>query len=135
MNDDPEKIAAAVNQYVFGAARKDYEAISEAFDVPNAQMKLISQKECREIVVTIPIELVWKKIWSTLPDRKQIFADILSLDIRLEKMATVIVNNSDIFLDLLTLYKVNGQWKIVDKLSRPLSGETPVLDLDDILSN
>lgn len=120
-NDFANVVAAALD-YAFGVAEKDWARLQQAFDAPKAQMKLITGEPGAETVYDIPVEDVWKQIWSTLPDAPEHSVEITSVTIQHGRVAVVEMNNNDRFYDQLGLYKVNGQWKIYDKLTRMLDG-------------
>ena len=126
---DYNGVTEAVFDYVFGVATNDWGRIQRAFDIPKAQMKLITGEPGAESVFVIPIELVWKKIWSTLPLSPNHTAEITSISVYQGRIAVVTLNNGRYF-DQLSLYKVNDCWKIYDKLSRILEGgHIPEADL------
>lgn len=108
--------------YVFGVATKNKARLEKAFDVPKAQMKLITGADGQEKVYVVPVRDVWDKIWSTLPDADTHTVEITSISIQEGRVATVEMNNNDRFFDQLGLYKINGEWKIYDKLTRMLDG-------------
>lgn len=123
-------VIETVLDYVFGVATNDWPRLQRAYDVPKAQMKLITGKEGAEKVYVAPIQDVWDKIWRNLPLSPDHQVEITSISIRKQRIAIVELNNNDRFFDQLSLYKVNGQWKIYDKLTRMLDGgQIPERDL------
>lgn len=121
--DDFQLIINAALDYAYGVASKDWGRIQRAFDVPKAQMKLITGSPKDEKVYVMAIVDVWEKIWSLLPLSSDHSVDILSVSIQESRMANVTMNNNGTFLDYLSLYKVRGEWKIYDKLARSLDGK------------
>ena len=119
---DVTAVTDAALDYVFGVATKDKDRLEKAFDVPKAQMKLITGPEGGEKVYVIPVRDVWDKIWSTLPDAETHGVEITAISIQEGRVASVELNNNDRFFDQLGLYKINGEWKIYDKLTRMLDG-------------
>ncbi len=119
---DYEGVTNTVFDYVFGVAANDWDRIQQAFDTPKAQMKLITGEPGTEKVFVIPIEQVWEKIWRKLPASPTHTAEITSISVHEDRIAIVTLNNNDRYFDQLSLYKVNGVWKIYDKLSRMLGG-------------
>lgn len=115
-------VAEAVLNYAFGVATKDWRQISKAYDAPKAQMKLITGGTSAEKVYVLPIEDVWDKIWSQLPDADVHDVEITHISINEGRVATVEMKNNNRFYDQLGLYKVNGEWRIYDKLTRLLEG-------------
>lgn len=129
-NDIAAVIDAAL-AYAFGVAAKDRSLIGEAFDVKKAQMKLITGEAPNEKVFALPIEDVWKKIWQTLPTPASHEVEIRSVAVHDGRLAVVHMINGDRFFDQLSLYKVNGTWRIYDKMSRLLDGsQIPEADLE-----
>ncbi len=132
ISNKPDILAVtdAALDYVFGVATKDKARIEKAFDMPKAQMKLITGPEGREKVYVIPVERVWDKIWSTIPGADTHTAEITSISIQEGRVAVVEMDNNGRFFDQLGLYKINGRWKIYDKLTRMLDGrQIPEKDL------
>lgn len=130
MSEDITQIAAAAEDYVLGVADNDFERLARAFDVPKAQMKLVGGEDGEETVYSIPVQDVWEKIWSRLPKNPDASFELIDLFVYGKKMATVKLQVNEMFFDHLSLYKVNGAWKIYDKISRPLpNGKAPELDL------
>lgn len=127
---DYEDVTNTVFDYVFGVASNDWDRIQQAFDTPKAQMKLITGEPGTEKVFVIPIEQVWEKIWSKLPPSPTHTVEITGISVHEDRIAIVTLNNNDRYFDQLSLYKVNGAWKIYDKLSRILDGgHIPEADL------
>lgn len=116
-------IIQTVLDYAQGVAAHDLEKIKNAFDIPKAQMKLLTGSLGTEKVYVIPIEKVWNKIWSGWPNVEKHHVEVSSVTIHEKSMATVFMNNNDIFSDELSLYKINGAWKIYDKLTRAYDGK------------
>lgn len=85
-------------------------------------MKLITGGTGAEKVYVLPIEDVWDKIWSQLPDADVHDVEITHISINEGRVATVEMKNNNRFYDQLGLYKVNGEWRIYDKLTRLLEG-------------
>ncbi len=128
--EDISAVVATVLDYTFGVATKDWDRLQRAFDVPKAQMKLISGAGGNEKVFVIPVQAVWDKIWSTLPDSDVHTVDITAISVKHGQIAVVELDNNNRFFDQLSLYKINGQWKIYDKLTRMLDGgQIPEKDL------
>lgn len=119
---DYKDVSEAVFNYVYGVATNDWPRIQKAYDVPKAQMKLITGDPGAEKVFVIPIEQVWEKIWSTLPKNPNHTAEILNISVHEGRIALVTLNNNNKYFDVLSLYKVNDSWKIYDKLTRMLDG-------------
>ena len=119
---DYEGVIETVFDYVYGVATNDWNRIKRAYDVPKAQMKLITGEPGAEKVFVIPIEQVWEKIWSTLPPSPDHTAEIINVAIYENRIAVVALNNNERYFDQLSLYKVNDRWTIYDKLSRLLDG-------------
>lgn len=129
--EDIVAIIQAAENYAFGVAEKNWTQISQAYDAPKAQMKLITGEPGSEKVYVLPISDVWEKIWSQLPDADQHKVEITHISVREGRVATVEMNNNGRFYDQLGLYKVDGKWRIYDKLTRLLDGgHIPENDLE-----
>ncbi|WP_262693140.1 nuclear transport factor 2 family protein [Kordiimonas aquimaris] len=120
--DDFQMIINAALDYAYGVASKDWDRIKRAFDVPKAQMKLITGTPKDEKVYVMAIVDVWEKIWSPLPLSPNHIVEFLNISIQEGRLANVTMKNNGVFLDYLSLYKVGGKWKIYDKLARSLDG-------------
>ena len=121
-SDDYKMLTETALDYAMGVASHDWERISRAYLVPKAQMKLITGTLGAEKIYVMPIKSVWEKIWSHLPESHNHHVDILSITIFEGRIANVTMNNNNVFFDYLSLYKINGTWKIVDKLARTKDG-------------
>lgn len=127
---DHENIIKATLDYAHGVAEGSWERVARAYDVPKAQMKLITGEVGAEKVYIMPVQELWDKVWSKLPESPAHRVEILSMQILEGRMAVVSLNNNGTYIDLLSLYKVNDSWKIYDKLSRTVSGaHIPEADL------
>lgn len=133
-NTDHDAVIAAALDYVLGVAGKDQARIERGFEMDRAQMKLIApDPDGGERVFVVPIRQVWEKIWSQWPESPDHKAEVLNLTVTEGRMASITINSNDAFIDQLHLYKLNGQWKIVDKLAiRHPSAEPLEIDLEEI---
>lgn len=130
--DDIAAVTQAALDYALGVADGDYELIERAYDVPKAQMKLVTGDEGAEKVYVLPIKDVWENIWSQLPRSDAHKVEILSVAVHEGRIANVTLNNNGAYFDYLSLYKVNGRWRIYDKLARTIgSGNIPEQTLVD----
>ena len=128
-----EEIIASAMDYVFGVAENDRQRIERGYDVPRASMQLIDNQNGQERTFNIPISAVWDKIWSKRPRNKNHRAEIISLHVSGGRMASITIDNNGDFIDQLSLYKLNGQWKIVNKLAiRHPDAEPLQLDLEGL---
>ncbi|MCI0490914.1 MAG: nuclear transport factor 2 family protein [Blastocatellia bacterium] len=116
-NDDKE-IRDVVELYFKGAATSEAHYFEKAFDVANAHMKYVTKDQSgKEMVRIVPITDAIKG-WTSRPPEKS-WGKILSLDLVDDKMAVAKVEmlyRGTIYVDLLSLYKINGEWKIVNKV-------------------
>jgi len=131
---DHDAVIAAALDYVFGVATKDLARIERGFEIDKAQMKLIAPDPAGgERVFTVPIRQVWEKVWSQSPGSPDHTAEVLNLTVTEGRMASITINSNNVFIDQLHLYKLNGRWKIVDKLAiRHPKAEPLDMDLEAI---
>lgn len=116
--DDVEQVREAVFNYFKGASGSDLALMEKAWDKPNAHMKYISKNDQGvDEVQVIPIAEMFER-WSkkSSPGAK---GSVLSMDIVDGRMAVVkfeFVTTDKVYIDYLSLYKINGEWKIVNKI-------------------
>lgn len=133
MKDDYRHIVATVADYVTGVAENDQKKIERAFDFGKAQMKLVDSADDGESVYVLPLPELWEKAWSKLPKNPDANFEVLDLTVHQGKMASVCLKVNNMYLDHLSLYKVNQKWKIYDKMSLPWpGGGAPKVDLASI---
>lgn len=133
MKEDYRHIVATAADYVMGVAENDQNKIKRAFDFSKAQMKLVNSAEDSESVYVLPIPVLWEKAWSKLPSNPDARFEVLDLTVHQGKMASLCLNVNNMYLDRLSLYKVNDTWKIYDKMSLPWpGGNAPKIDLASI---
>ena len=116
-NNDKE-IRDVVELYFKGAATSEAHYFEKAFDVANAHMKYVSKDQSgKEVMRIVPITDAIKG-WTSRPPEKS-WGKIISIDTVDDKMAVAKVEmlyRGTIYVDLLSLYKINGEWKIVNKV-------------------
>jgi hypothetical protein len=118
-NTDEQAIREAVGDYFRGVTQADRSLLEKAWDVPSGHMKWVARGATgKEEVKVMPIAAAIER-WASRaqPDAS---SQVLSLDIVDGKMAVVkfqfIVRKTD-FTDFLSLFKVNGEWKIINKIA------------------
>ena len=115
--EDIDQIRATIMKYIQGIEEKKPELLHEAFDVPNAHMKIIGTNEDgTQFVRVIPIADVIPR-WIAWDHDGGLYADILSLDIEGGRFATVALDFGGLYWDQMVLFKINDEWKIVSKIS------------------
>lgn len=115
--EDEKAIRKTVQNYYSGVVTANIDKLKDSWAMKGGHVKYVDQdKDKKDIVKTIPISLAAKS-WTQSPaDRAS--ADVKMLDIVENKMAMVKLEfkyNDHTFMDYLTLYKLNDQWKIVHK--------------------
>ena len=116
--DDPDeaRIREVVDLYFNGVVNADRALLERAWD-RNAHMKHVkADRDGIEAVHVVPIDVAFE--WWTRVKAKTSLGKVLSVDIVDGKMAFVKFEfhyNKLDYIDYLSLYKVNGEWKIVNK--------------------
>ena len=108
---DPEVAAvqATVYDYFDGINTKDRARLESAFDT-SAQLK--SPDGDGAVNVEPIADAIARWMGGEAQSRK---GKILALEITDNQVAQVVFDYDGIFVDFLTLFKLDGQWKIVDK--------------------
>lgn len=133
LQSDHEAIIQAAYDYAYGVASHDWDRVKRAFALDKAQMKVRYEKDGAQKVFVVPIRDLLEKVWKSLPESADHHVEVLDLNIVGDTYATVAINNNDQFLDHLSLYKLDGHWKIVDKLAiRHPEAEPMTIDWDSI---
>lgn len=111
-------VRAAVQHYIDGAATGKEEEFNTAWDVQAGHMKFVRKgDDGKEFVYVVPIADAIKH-WCAAPPAES-WGKITDVSIVDDKMAHVKVEmlwQGTIWVDYLSLLKVNGDWKIVSKL-------------------
>ena len=106
-------IQAAVFNYFEGINEKDRARLESAFDT-SAQLK---SPDGDDAVKVEPVaDAITRWMSGKAQQRK---GKILKLDITEDQVAQVVFDYDGIFVDFLTLLKLDGKWKIVDKVFIP----------------
>jgi len=116
--DDETAIRAVLEDYLNGVAKQDAAMLEKAFDAGNAHMKFVAQSDDgAEALRVMPIREAFAN-W-TKPPAKPCKGRVLNLDTVDGRMAVAkyeFLWGDVTFIDYLTLYKINGDWKIVNKV-------------------
>ena len=133
VDSDHQAIIRAATEYALGVALNDRQRLERAYIVPKAQLKLVEARPDGERIFIVPIADLMAKIWLKTPRVEDAKVKVLNLHVVEGKMATIVIDNNGQFLDMLSLYKVNGDWRIVDKLAirHPLAAPMK-LDLEGL---
>ena len=113
---DEAAIRKTVDAYYQGVISADRKLLERAWDVPSGHMKHIRQGKNADAVTVTPISTAIG--WWTRVRPKQSSSEVLSADVVDGKMASVkfrFVFDKWDYTEFLTLLKLTGQWKIVDK--------------------
>jgi hypothetical protein len=103
-------IRAAVFDYFDGINEVSRERLERAFD-PGAELKSVGEDGA---IVAQPIDEVIERWVSKEPAARE--GEILSIDVTDGEIARVVFDYNGDYIDFLTLAKVRGQWKIIDKV-------------------
>lgn len=108
--DDPTAIRGAVFDYLDGINQVDRLRLERAFD-PRAELKGVDDSGA--LVVEPIAGAIERWMRSEVGARR---GEILSMDIQAGQIARVVFDFDGAYVDFLTLAKLNGQWKIIDKV-------------------
>lgn len=111
--DDFSAIRIAVFDYFEGINEVSRERLQRAF-TETAALKSIG--DSGELLVEPIAEAIARWMKNTPKKRS---GRILSVDVLAESIARVTFDFDGAYLDLLTLAKLNGEWKIIDKVFVP----------------
>ncbi len=114
-SDDEAKITAAVMDYFEGQGEASHERLSRAFHPKSRMMGPSKNKEGK-------IELRLWEMTPTIgrwgngkPAKGERIGKILNMHIMDNRLASVSFDSNGRFFDLLTLAKLDGEWKIINK--------------------
>jgi protease I len=103
-------IRAAVFDYFDGINEVSRKRLERAFD-PGAELKNVGADGT---IVAQPIDEVIERWMAKQPAERA--GEILSIDVTDGEIARVVFDYNGDYIDFLTLAKVKGQWKIIDKV-------------------
>ena len=122
--EDVARITKTIENYFNGYMQSDEEMLLKAFDTENGAMKIISNADQgNEKAENIPFKDLVQR-WSSREKFSQEILDNSSLEI-LEidevdgKIASARIRmqvGDTVYIDILSLHKMNGQWKITNKI-------------------
>ncbi|MEO1082147.1 MAG: nuclear transport factor 2 family protein [Pseudomonadota bacterium] len=108
--EDFSSIRGAVFDYFEGINEVSEERLRRAFDA-SASMKNVGEDGS---VVARPIDEVIARWLTKTPEPRT--GEILSIDVTDGEIARVVFDYNGDYVDFLTLAKVRGEWKIIDKV-------------------
>ena len=103
-------IRAVVFDYFDGINEVSRERLERAFD-PGAELKNVGADGT---IVAQPIDEVIERWMAKQPAARD--GEILSIDVTDGEIARVVFDYNGDYIDFLTLAKVKGEWKIIDKV-------------------
>lgn len=110
-------IRATLDNYLAGVDKQDMALLEKAFAADHAHMKYVVKAESGgETVKIVPIREAFAN-W-TKPPAKPCKGRVINLDVADGRMASAkyeFIWGDVTFIDFLTLYKIDGEWKIVNK--------------------
>lgn len=117
-SSEEEAVRMVLDNYLNGVARQDTALLEKAFDGANAHMKHVTRSDAGgEMLKVVPIREAFVN-W-TKPPAKPCKGKVLNIDILDSRLAMAkyeFVWGDVTFIDYLSLYKINGEWKIVNKV-------------------
>jgi hypothetical protein len=114
---DDAGVRAAVELYFRGVAMNSADDLNRCFD-PNAHLKLVRRNDAgTEQVVAVPIDRAIAS-WTSRPHAKSWgrIVSVEQIDGRIAVVKAEVLWQGHLYLDVLTLYRVNSEWHIVDKI-------------------
>jgi len=108
--DDFSAIRAAVFDYFDGINEVNRERLERAFDA-SAALKSVGEDG---LIRVQPIDEVIERWMAKVPEERR--GEILSIDVTDGEIARVVFDYNGDYVDFLTLAKLKGQWKIIDKV-------------------
>lgn len=122
--DDLLLVKTTVENYFYGYVDRNIVQLNAAFDTTNGTMKIPYQsEEGKEGFKNGSFSEIVKKWGSRKPlsaeDRKACTLEIQDIDVVDGKLATARLKMKvvdKVYLDILSLQKMNGQWKITNKM-------------------
>ncbi|GAB4132355.1 MAG: hypothetical protein OHK0045_15670 [Raineya sp.] len=123
--DDKDLVQQKVESYYKGYLNNDAKEIISAFDLENGHLKALQKDSItkKEFVRVYPMEQVAERWVNKKPfsnaQKAVSYLKILSIDILQNELAVVkaeLKAGERLFIDYLSLYKVNEEWKIVNKV-------------------
>lgn len=113
--NDVEKITESVMNYFDGIGEASKQRLDKAFNL-KAQMITPSQNKQGESELKVWEIVPTIKHWSDgKPAKKERIGKILNMHIMDSRLASVSFDSNDEYYDLLTLAKMDGEWKIINK--------------------
>ncbi len=120
--DDLNTINKTLDNYFQGYVERDLGKLRSAFDTENGTMKLPVKSEDNQGFKNGYFKDIVQN-WASKPpmkpeDKAISWIKVLSMDIISDKLASAKVEfkvGNALFIDLLTLQKISGQWKITNK--------------------
>lgn len=123
--EDKDLVRQKVESYYKGYLNNDAKEIVAAFDLENGHLKALQKDTAtqKEFVRVYPMEQVAERWANKTPftdaQKAVSYLKILSMDILQGELAVVKVelkSGEKLFIDYLSLYKINEEWKIVNKV-------------------
>ena len=113
-DSDIGAIKSAIHAYFDGVREGDRSKLEQAFIPSNAHMKYLEHKAGKDTVQSWQDGVVFDRLTDN-PDAS-LKGEILSINIYNPKAAFATFDFNGAFVDGFQLVKVNGQWRIVNKL-------------------
>ena len=114
-NDDEAQIRAVVMDYFEGIGEGSYEKLSNAFHVKSRMLTSEKDDEGKAYLRIWEMEPTIKRWSKSTPPKRERTGEILNMHIMDGRLASVSFDLNGSYFDLLTLTKMDGQWKIISK--------------------
>ncbi len=117
MSENEKEVRAAMDLYIKGAATAEATYFEQAFAVEIADMKSVRTND--EGVQEVRVRSIKDAIvsWTSAPAQESWgkILDVKIIDDKLAHSTVELLFGGYIYVDVMSLYKVNDQWKIVNK--------------------
>lgn len=111
-------IQSAIDHYYQGVISADTSLLTKAFDVESGHWKGISvnvnQKECVKVETISESIDRWRKGSYSNTSGEVVSTEIIDNKLAIVKFLFVLDDKE--YLDVLSLFKLNGSWKIINKI-------------------
>lgn len=116
-NEDEIAVRRAVEDYFWGRQNGDQDRLARGFQLEGGDMKSVGTENGKDSLRILPLSEFRSRLNKPLEEASN--GTILAMDIVDGKMAWVKLNldsASRTFTDYLLFYKINGEWKLVNKM-------------------
>jgi len=110
--DEFNEVSKVLNYYLVGGTNNDYETLEKAFHV-NATMKFVAQDACQEVNA---LDFFQKGMKPGPPQDRKTFIESINIIGNVAQARLKIDYGTFYFHDYMQLLKLDGEWKITNKI-------------------